>query len=363
MNINPQTELVALSALLVDLEGGAPSAIKLIPAGSFRSVRDARPVDVPAWVMDDVSAAAVLSAQAHLTGKFLIDYDHQTLRAEKNGRPAPAAGWAGRLEWRSGDGLYAVEMDWNAAALSAIAAKEYRYISPVFLYDKKTGAVTSVKMAALTNYPALDDLTDLAAAAALIYSSPQDHTMDELLERLRYLLNLPLTATARDIAAELDKLKTMIAGADGATVGLSALLAAKDQELAALSAQVGAEPDLSRYAPIGVVLELREQLATLSADAVDDRVEKLIEQGKADGRIIGKKAEAWLTGMGKKDFSALQGYLEAAQPIAALSAMQTGGKPPVPEGQTMAALSAEEREVAEQLGLTDQQIIEQRGKA
>jgi phage I-like protein len=351
MKINPANNLVALSALLVDLEGGAPSEIKLIPAGSFRSARDARPVDVPAWVMDDAIAAAVLSAQAALKGKFLFDYDHQTLRAEKNGQPAPAAGWGGRLEWRSGDGLYAVDMDWTPAALSAIASKEYRYISPVFLYDKKTGAVTSVKMAALTNYPALDDLTDLAAAAALIYSNPQESAMDELLERLRYLLNLPLTSTAEEISAELDKLKIMIAGSDGATAGLSALLTSKADEIAALSAQVGAAVDLTQYAPIGVVNELRTQLAALSGNVVDDRVERLIEQGKADGRIIGEELEAYLTKLGKQDFAALSGFLESAQPIAALSGMQTAGKIPVGDSQGHSGLTEDELAVCSAIGV------------
>jgi phage I-like protein len=359
MKINPPFELVALSALLVDLGGAAPSEIKLIPAGSFRSARDARPVDVPAWVMDDAIAAAVLSAQAALKGKFLFDYDHQTLRAEKNGQPAPAAGWGGRLEWRSGDGLYAVDMDWTQAALSAIAAKEYRYISPVFLYDKKTGAVTSVKMAALTNYPALDDLTDLAAAAAEIYSTststPQETAMDpkEIIERLIYLLNLPVTATIDEIGAELDKLKAMIAQPDGATVGLSALLAAKDEELVALSAQATAMPDLAKFAPIAVVNELRDQLAALSGNVVDDRVEKLIEQGWGDGRITGIEERTWLTAMGKENFAMLQGTLESRPIIRALKTMQTEGKAPdsdasktvegkgKQEFQTSAALQAE----------------------
>lgn len=358
MKINPQNTLVALSALLVDLEGGAPSEIKLIPAGSFRSARDARPVDVPAWLMDDAIAAAVLSAQAALKGKFLFDYDHQTLRAEKNGQPAPAAGWGGRLEWRSGDGLYAVEMDWTPAALSAIAAKEYRYISPVFLYDKQTGAVTSVKMAALTNYPALDDLTDLAAAAALIYSTPQETAMDpkEIIERLIYLLNLPVTATIDEIGAELDKLKVMIAQPDGATVGLSALLSAKDQELVALSAQVDASPDMSKFMPVEVVLELQTQLAALSAQSAEGELERLIKEN--DRKLPTPGQKAWAA---TQSVAALSAYLEKAPEIVPRG-MQTGGKPPIANGDGIAILSAsaEEIAVAKQLGLETDDVIKQR---
>lgn len=347
MKINSTNTLVALSALLVDLEGGAPSEIKLIPAGSFRSARDARPIDVPSWVMDDAIAAAVLSAQAALKGKFLFDYDHQTLRAEKNGQPAPAAGWGGRLEWRSGDGLYAVEMDWTPAALSAIAAKEYRYISPVFLYDKKTGAVTSVKMAALTNYPALDDLTDLAAAAALIYSTPQETAMDpkEIIERLIYLLNLPVTATIDEIGVELDKLKAMIAQPDGATVGLSALLSAKDQELVALSALVDASPDMSKFMPVEVVLSLQNQLAALSATASEVDRNKLIADNIR--KLPTPELQTWAAG---QSIAVLSAYLEKAPEIVPRG-MQTGGKPPIQDGDGIAALSADELAVCSSMGV------------
>lgn len=323
MKINPTNTLVALSALLVDLEGGVPSEIKLIPAGSFRSARDARPVDVPAWLMDDASAAAVLSAQAKLKDKFLFDYDHQTLRAEKNGQPAPAAGWGGHLEWRSGDGLYAVEMDWTPAALSAIAAKEYRYISPVFLYDKQTGAVTSVKMAALTNFPALDDLTDLAAAAALIYSTPQDDPMDkQLLAALCAVLGLPGTATEAELSGELDKVKTKLTAADGTVTALSAVLAAKDQELVALSAQVAAGPDMSKYMPVEVVLSLQSQLAALSAQSAEGELEKLIKDNER--KLPTPELQAWAS---KQSVAVLSAFLEKAPEIVPRG-MQTAGKPP-----------------------------------
>jgi phage I-like protein len=326
------TQYVELSALLVDLGGVAPTEIKLVPAGSFRSCRDNRPTDVPAWIMTGADAAPIVAAQAALSSKFLIDYEHQTLHAKTTGIKAPAAGWSGRLEWREGDGLYAVDMDWNQAALDAIEAKEYRYISPVIRWNS-TGHVTGVLMAALTNYPALDNLNDLAAAAALIFStSPQESAMaDDLMERLCYLLNLPLTTTPAEMNAELDKLKAMITKEDGSTTSLSALLTAKDTEIAALSAQVGTAdmtPDPAKFVPIEVVKELSGKLAELSGDTLDMQVEKLIDSGIKTGRIIGDSMKAWAIKMGKKNIAELQGFLDNAQPIAALSGMQTAGKAP-----------------------------------
>jgi phage I-like protein len=328
----PPFQTVALSAVLVelDVDGSPPREIKLVPAGAFRSSRDNRPADAPAWVMNADAASAIIAAQGSLHSQFLIDYDHQTLRAEHNGKPAPAAGWSGRLEWRDGDGLYATELEWTEAALAAIAAKEYRYISPLIRYTPKTGVVTNVLMASLTNYPAIDNLNDLAAAAASLFPLPEseDKSMDELLERLRWMLNLPITATAEEIAGELDKLKTQLAGSDGSTTGLSALLTAKDGEIAALSAQVKAAPDPTQYVPKAAFDELQGKLASLSGETLEDKVNALIEAN--DKKILGPNDKAYLIDLGRKDLAALQGALDAmaGHPLAALSGMQTAGKTP-----------------------------------
>jgi phage I-like protein len=341
-------QTVALSAVLIDLDGGAPAEIKLLPDGSFRSARDDRPADVTAWVMNGEAAQAILAAQGNLHSRFLIDYDHQTLRSEQNGKPAPAAGWSGRLEWREGDGLYATDLEWTEAALAAIASKEYRYISPVIRYNKTTGVVTYIPMAALVNYPAIDGLNDLAAAAAEFFptSDSEDTPMDELLERLRWMLNLPITATAEEISGELDKLKTQIGGADGSTTGLSALLASKDGEIAALSAKADALPDPARFVPVEVFNELQGKLAALSGQSLDDRVEKLIEDAVNAGKVIGPKDKQWLTDLGKNDLAALQGALDSRQPLAALAGMQSEGKAPP---ATSDELTDAERKVCAQM--------------
>ena len=118
------------------------------------------------WNLTDDLANKLISTATRQRDRFLIDYDHQTLHTQANGGKAPAAGWFSRLEWRPGDGLYAMGVEWTASAQAAIDAKEYRYISPVLTYDAATGDVTGLLMAALVNYPAIDGLTDLAVAAS-----------------------------------------------------------------------------------------------------------------------------------------------------------------------------------------------------
>jgi phage I-like protein len=308
---------IALSARLIELDGAAPTEFRLLPVGQFKA-KDGRPQGLPGWVMNDANAAAILSAASAQQDKFLIDYDHQTLHSKTNGQPAPAAGWFGRMEWRPGDGLFATDIEWTAAARAAIEAHEYRYISPVLKYDPKTGDVTGVIMAALVNYAALDGLTDLAAAAALLFSTqPQENSMDK---ELLALLGLSETA---DKAAVLAAITALKAGTD---------------QVAALSAQVEAlkakSPDPAKFVPIDAVAALQTQLAELSATVSADKISKLIEPALADGRLLPAQ-KAWAESLGKSDIAALSAYLDTARPIAALDGMQTRGKAPAAIDKTL----------------------------
>lgn len=153
----------ALAACTASPLAGAEKTIRLIPAGLFRTT-DGRPAGLPGWTLTASNAAAIIKAAASRADDFLIDYEHQTLHASKSGQPAPAAGWFKRLEWREGQGLFAVDVRWTARASAMIITREYRYISPVFGFDAKTGEVQNLRAAAITNDPALDGLTDIAAA-------------------------------------------------------------------------------------------------------------------------------------------------------------------------------------------------------
>lgn len=138
------------------------SRFRIMPAGLFRA-RDGRPKDLPGWMMDREAAQRIIAATSACKGDLVVDYEHQTLKAQSNPGGAPAAGWCKSLEWVEGDGLYVTDARWTAKATAMITAKEYRYISPVFAFDA-SGRVTGLHSIALTNNPALDGLTDLAAA-------------------------------------------------------------------------------------------------------------------------------------------------------------------------------------------------------
>ena len=144
------------SVLSFQLNAGL-KRIQLLPAFPFRA-NDGRPFGVPDWKIDRQIALKLISKANTLKDHLVIDYDHQTLETANNGKPAPAAGWFKKMEWVEGKGLFATDVKWTARAKQFINNGEYRYISPVIAFDKTTGEVTQILMAALVNFAAIDGM-------------------------------------------------------------------------------------------------------------------------------------------------------------------------------------------------------------
>ncbi|EIE5970165.1 phage protease [Salmonella enterica] len=333
-----------IAALSISLTAEATPAtrVRIFPAGEFRS-NDGRPKGCPAWVMNAACAQRLIAAAASKKVDYSFDYEHQTLRAVTNGKPAPASAWFKSLEWVEGDGLYAVDVDWTAAASQMIAAREYRYLSPMFDYHPVTGEVGQLINVALTNLPALEELDEgvIAAASRLAATSstlPESTSMDEeqiayLLSQLRWILNLPETSTAADIKTELEKIITAISGGKelaATNVDLLALINAgtdKDARIAEQAAQIA---DLSqrvydptKFVPVAALSQVQEQYAQTITESGSQEVEQLITAALSDRRLLPGELETWARDLGQKNPAALKAYLEKAPPMAALNRMQT----------------------------------------
>ena len=146
--------------------------MRILPNGVFRA-NDGRPQGLPGWKMDAGDAASVIAASLSGGKDILIDYEHQSILAAQNGQPVPAAGWFNRLEWRDGEGMFAIGIKWNDKAKTMIASREYRYVSQVFCFDGATGDVQRIVSVAITNNPALPSLTDLSQVAVNSSSGAQ----------------------------------------------------------------------------------------------------------------------------------------------------------------------------------------------
>lgn len=323
-----------------DNVGSSHILLQLTPASDF-TPSDGRPMRVAAWRINAAIAQRVIAATAAHIQPPVIDYEHQSLHKEANGQIAPAAGWMHAIEWHEGRGLMArVELTTRAREL--IAAGEYRYFSPVFTFDERTGEVQRILMGALTNTPAIHGMAavSLAAAASAFFAarataptcnrfSTQGESMT-LAEQIRAVFALDASAGDEAIVA--------------------ACTAARDRSIAPPKAAHTPAPDPAQFAPITVVDELRGQIAALSAQLHERQLADLIEPALSDGRLLAAQ-EAWARELGKKDIAALSQYLKTAQPIAALASTQTQGRPPAGV-HSPASLNAAELAVCTALGLT-----------
>ncbi|HAF1675191.1 TPA: hypothetical protein G8K91_000326 [Salmonella enterica] len=325
-----------IASLTQEINTATPGVIQLFPAGEFRA-RDGRPTECAAWLMTREIAERLIAAADARDTPYVLDYEHQTLRAAKNGQPAPASAFFKKLEWRDGEGLFAVDVEWTATAAAMVEAGEYRFISPVFSYDK-TGQVLEILNAALTNTPALDGMEEVLLAAASLMTahltSEGNTEMDELLERLRWMLNLPITATQEDIIAELNKLIDQLSegkGTAAASVSLLDILNQNTQTIATLTAQV-ATPDPAKFVSVETMNAAVQQAAERAsapntAALATQEANALITVALSDGRLLPAQ-QAWAESLASSNPASLKAFIEKAPKIAALTTSQTLGLPP-----------------------------------
>ena len=329
-----------IAALTVTVKSVAE--IQLLPAGRF-AARDGRPFTPDGWQIDAAIARAVIAQAAARQTPFVIDYEHQTLLSEKNGLPAPAAGWFKTLEWRDGDGLYATDVEWTDKARAMIEAKEYLYLSPVFSYDPQTGAVLQMKHAALTNVPALDGMAELAvmsAYAARFFDQPPEKEIQmNLLQKLLAAIGLAETTTETDALAAVTALKTR---AD--------LVAPLESQVAALKT---ATPDPARFVAVETMTALQGEVAALRTQLNGRELDTVVTEALKAGKLLPAQ-EAWARELVGKDLASLKTYISAA-PVIVPGEGQTGGKGAAErDGKS---LSAEQQAVCKQLGLPEDEFL------
>lgn len=311
---------VAIAACSFALTAG--SEIQLFPAGEFRTV-DGRPTDAPYWLMTADIAARLIEQFAALTNPVVVDYEHQTYNCANNGQPSPAAGWFKTLRWEEGAGLFAT-VEWTERATAHIEAGEYRYISPVMTYDPDTGFITQLINAALTNNPAIDGMEAVSARLTAELNQPEKLTMelDELLERIRYLLNLPMLSTPEEVAAELQKAVDLIKQGEGEavaanTLGVVGLTQLRSTELASLRGELTASAT--------ALSAVKTELATLKQANLTQQVNSLIAAALTAHKIAPAQKES-MTELGMSNPALLSRLLEAA-----VAVVEKGETAPAPE--------------------------------
>jgi len=336
----------------------AKSEVQIFPAGFFRAT-DGRPFEVAHWYLDAVIAARLIEQFHAKQTPFIIDYEHQTLNAEKNGQPAPRAASMSRFEWREGIGLFAVDVQWTKRAMKYIDDDEYGFISPVFPYDRTTGEVTGLFHCGLVNDPGLDGMAAVNELAAAKYgqTTPANTKEDTLMnEALLIMLGLEKDATEDQIKNAVEALKAKAGSVDTLTGEVATLT----DQVAALKANGDdgkGNPDPSKFVPVGVVKNLQTQVAALSAKINSNEVNDIIDVAMSEGKLL-PALESWARDLGNKDVAALKSFIENAPAVAALSGNQTDGKN-FGGGAVNHGLSVEQLAICKNLGMEPEDMAKE----
>ncbi len=292
-NPSPVAILSVASALPVGEAGAVPEWLMVMPAGTSRGVDGRGP-----YVLSDPGRVA---AQSMADGRPLaLDYNHQTVFACLNGGPSPAAGWIDRLEAR--DGALWGHVDWTEGGRAAVATREYRFVSPAFRHDEKTGEVRSLASVGLVNAP---NLAELPAVNSRLTHNPGDPMDKEALAALAAALGLPadagldkITAHARDLKAAAAKTPPLATGA----------------------------PDPSLYVPMAAFADLQAQVAGLVKTDAETRAVTAVDEATRAGKVT-PAMKVWAL-----DYAAQNpaGFLAwaAAAPVIVPPGVRLPGTPP-----------------------------------
>lgn len=341
----------ALACALVEIGGGgaAPATVVLVPAGEFRHRGEAEPL------RNSDPEAVVRRTRARMAGqRMVVDYEHQTLHAEANGRPAPAAGWIADVRVDA-SGAVVADVEWTEAAKRAIEAREYRYLSPVFLHDKGTRAVKTLLNAGLTNTPALPAMPALAARHNLLI---EEDRMEE--KELRKLLGLADDADAEAAEAALEKLReeagAKALGAVAARLGLAGD-ATEDQIVAAAKPKPEPEkddppdpakvdpPDPAAWVPRPEYDRLAARVNTLETARTADFAANAVGEAVAAGKVAPAQRE-WALAYAAQDLEGFRKFADAAPTLLQSGAQATAAPP-------SGGLTAEEVAVCRDMGIDE----------
>jgi phage I-like protein len=317
-----------ISAVLASAFALVPNGgeAQLLPAGTF-AARDGRPGPGKSWRIDDAQGARLAADINAIASKtpIVIDYEHQTLRAEANGQPAPAAGWITRVEWRAGQGLFA-SVNWTDAAKARIAGGEYRYISPVITSDEE-GNVVGLHLAALVNHPALVGMEPVVAQLAARFNlNNEPESSMTLLAALTAALALKADAKDDDVVTAVTALKAKAAKADDKPALPAPLVTAlglkegadEAAALAAITTLKGGDKEA-----MTAMAALQTQVATLSAQIATEKVTKIVEDAIAAHKLVPAQRD-WAMKLGKADVAQLQAFVKDAPVLEGLKGQSNG---------------------------------------
>jgi phage I-like protein len=310
-----------------ELLSGGPSEFRLFGPGITATKKGN-------FLFDEEASIAVLDAfREQGIDKLPIDVAHGMVTAGGHPDGHRAVGWftpVVRDDVESGGGLalFASDVEWTARGLEALQAREFRFYSPAINFDQETRRITGLINVALTNIPATKNQRPLVLDA--LEAQPQKIEESESMKAL---------------------LETLSASDEtGAVVKVGELQAFKSAILSALDS------------PVEKAAEKIAELSQLAASAIEAKAE--VEALKAEKASALKLAKLdALTRDGKlppaqREFAASLSDSQLDQFVATLSSVIGRAVEEKPDHSKVETLSAEERKIAEMLGLSEDAMKE-----
>jgi phage I-like protein len=322
--------------LSLNFEGGVPGRIMLVPADRIVKGRDGRE-----WKNQNPKHTALNSITR--LPLLRIDENHSTDLSAPKGGASPAFGWMKNLCADESGAVWA-DVEWTERGRDAVSKKEYRFISPVFAFNKE-GEINCILRAALTNSPNLN--------LPALNSERLENINEEkkLMEKaLLAALGLPETANITEALAAVQALNAAKAKAepqsDTSPVDLTAY--APRADLNAMEARAAAA---------------EKQLAELNAAQLKKDAEAAVDEAVKNRKIAPASKAEYLALCATQDgLNRFKAIMTATPPIIGEGTQSPEGTPPA--AGSGAALNAEEAAAARAMGYTTEEFqkIKEAGK-
>jgi phage I-like protein len=259
LNAEDPREVLALN---FELAAGVepPTDLVLIPGGATVTGRDGR-----SWT--NPSPQSVVEYFTARGVDLPMDIEHATELRAPQGEAAPAVAWIKGLEVKDGGAVHG-RIEWTPKGREMVMNREYRYYSPVLIYEKATGIIRGLSSVGLTNKPNLN-------VTALNHEQQKENSM---LLKLLAALGLPATTTEEAALNHVTTLRT-----DYAT----ALNRAES-------------PDLTKFVPkaqfdaaVTTANNAQKELKELKASETEKAINAEIDAALKAGKIVPATVETY----------------------------------------------------------------------
>lgn len=329
------TKLTRHICALAPLPAELSDRIEIIPTGAFR-LADKRGklehrLDNPAEVIARSFSMAAGGARV-----LPIDFDHRSFAAQGTG-DSRAAGWITGMEVE-GDRIMAT-VEWTPEGRRALEEKAYRFISPVFKFQRD-GKVVLIEGAGLVNNPALPQLRQVAS---------KDEYMDPI-EEIAGLLGLAADQSDEIVGRVSALLETET---QMASITEAAGVSGDDAVTQICGRLSGPDADPAKFVPMETFKGVQTELASLRSEVNQGKAEAALERARSEGKLV-PAMESWATALASKDLEQFEAWASAAPVMVEPGKRKLAGRvPPVKTD----ALDETERRVASMMGVSEDDFL------